>query len=101
MVYQPFLRYASRESLYAPLITDQVGIETYSKRPANRWGKGASMERKEIHALALVCHSMMATLHGIGLLYNFRRKNWIESAIHASVLCFNIKSVNSHRKEMK
>ena len=55
----------------------------------------------DLHAVALVAHTAMAVLHGLGIAFNLKRKNWIESGIHFSVLLFNLKSANSHRKELR
>ena len=56
---------------------------------------------REIHILSAFCHGMMSNLHILGFLYNLRKKNWGDCAIHAVALIYSAKSVHGHIKDAK
>jgi len=51
---------------------------------------------REIHVLASFVHGALATLHGIGIFYNLRRKNWLDAGIHATAAIYSLKAVKNH-----
>jgi hypothetical protein len=39
---------------------------------------------KELNSLAVFVHGSLFALHGLGMLYNLKRKNWQAAAIHGA-----------------
>lgn len=58
-------------------------------------------DEKEIQILATAVHSALATLHGISIIYNLRRKNYADTAIHSIVFLYDVWATFRHYKEME
>ena len=53
---------------------------------------------REIHILASFIHGMLVTLHGIGVVYNVRKKNRIDTLIHLVAAVYSVRAVRNHLK---
>lgn len=56
---------------------------------------------KEVHALAAVVHGALIALHTLGLIYNVRRKNRVDIAIHTFALGYSVRACTHHVKESR
>lgn len=56
---------------------------------------------KEQHVLAGFVHGILCFGHFLGICYNARKGNKIETAIHAGALAFDVISTLKHIKEAK
>ena len=54
---------------------------------------------REIHILASFVHGTLVALHTIGIIYNIRRKNRIDTAIHISAAIYSLRAVAHHIKK--
>lgn len=52
--------------------------------------------KREVQVLAIFAHGCLFTLHSIGLVYNFRRRNKLDCVIHASMLLYEGVAVTKH-----
>jgi hypothetical protein len=59
---------------------------------------GDNMRRPdlEIHLLGCFVHGVLAAFHGLGVLYNFRRKNWTDTTIHVLGAGYDAWAVRKH-----
>jgi hypothetical protein len=55
-------------------------------------------EPPELHALAGFVHGALAALHTLGALYNYRRKNWRDVAVHVAAAAYDMRSVRHHHR---
>lgn len=53
-------------------------------------------ERKELEILACFVHGALAALHALGALYNARRRNHTDTAIHALVFVYDAHAAFKH-----
>jgi hypothetical protein len=62
---------------------------------------GANMRRHEIeiHLLGCFVHGVLAAFHGLGVLYNFRRKNWMDTTIHVLGTGYDAWAVRNHYRK--
>lgn len=51
---------------------------------------------RELHIMAAFVHGMLATLHTIGTIYNFRRKNRLDAVIHSVAAIYSVRAVKNH-----
>lgn len=56
---------------------------------------------RTLQELALFVHSVLFTFHGLGLLYNLRRKNWVDSSIHLFAGGYDLWAVRKHIRALK
>lgn len=52
-----------------------------------------------MHELAIFVHSVLASFHILGSLYNYKRKNYKEAGLHLAVAGYDIYAVHHHIKE--
>lgn len=52
--------------------------------------------RRQLEELAVVVHGSLATLHLLGLLYNLRRRNVLDSLVHGAAALYDINAVRAH-----
>lgn len=57
-------------------------------------------DRQEIHAIASAVHGALVVLHGLGVLYNWKRKHWLNTAVHAYGVAFSLRATRHHMKEV-
>ena len=58
-------------------------------------------EMKELHVLASAVHGALSVLHALGVLYNVRKKNWKDVAIHTGACIYGTTSVIRHIKDVR
>ena len=56
---------------------------------------------REIHVLAGFCHGSMTILHFIGILYNIRKRNFKDVAIHTGAVIYGVSSTIRHYKDAR
>ena len=56
---------------------------------------------KETHALASFVHGALAAGHLLGCVYNLRKRNWYNLAVHAYAMGFSINATVHHSKECR
>lgn len=49
-----------------------------------------------IHELAAAVHGALVALHALGCLYNIRRRNWLDAAIHGAAVLYSADAVHGH-----
>lgn len=54
---------------------------------------------RELHVLGAAVHGFLAMGHAIGILYNLRRRQWKDAAIHAVVFVYDLGSAISHHRD--
>ena len=57
-------------------------------------------ESREMEVLAVVVHSSLAVLHALGFIYNIRRKNRLDAAIHAAAFIYDTNAVRTHVRSL-
>ncbi len=63
-----------------------------------RWDPMNSSDR-EVHLLAAFVHGALAALHTLGTIYNVRKDNRWQSAVHVGGVAFSLYAVRHHIKE--
>jgi hypothetical protein len=53
-------------------------------------------EEKELELLAALVHAVLAVLHLLGFVFNVRRRNRFDSAIHAGAAIYDTASAVKH-----
>jgi hypothetical protein len=53
-------------------------------------------EPPELHALGCFVHGALAALHTLGAVYNLRRRNWWDVAVHVSAALYDGRSAHRH-----
>ena len=53
-----------------------------------------------LHELALAVHSVLIFGHSLGAIYNFKRKNYWQTAIHFAAGGYDVWAANNHLKEI-
>ncbi len=53
----------------------------------------------EIHALGVFAHGALVALHALGIMFNLRRNNKTEAAMHTVAVGCSIYAVYTHVKE--
>ena len=56
--------------------------------------------RHELETLAMMVHSALATLHLLGAVYNFRKRNWDDTIIHSVVFAYDVHSAIRHARRL-
>lgn len=54
----------------------------------------------ELERLAIFVHSVLATFHCLGIVYNVRRKNWWDVAAHTLAACYDTQAALHHKKKI-
>ena len=60
-----------------------------------------SHKEAEIQILAAFVHGALSTLHGLGAVYNLKRKNWSAATIHITVGLWDLVATYQHYKKSK
>ncbi len=55
----------------------------------------------EVHALGCFVYGILVAFHALGILYNVRRRNHFDTAIHTAVLIYDAKAVHHHYQEAR
>ena len=71
-------------------------VEGVDGRRRQRTPLTARAEPAELHALAYFVHGALTALHTLGAIYNFRRRNWKDVAIHVAAALYDARSVRHH-----
>lgn len=58
-----------------------------------------SEKERQLSDLACFVHASLATLHVLGVIYNFKRNNYKNAAFHGIVFLYDIASFKNHLME--
>lgn len=56
---------------------------------------------RQLEALGVFVHGMLAGLHLLGVVHNVRKRNWIDVAAHASAAAYDIWAANEHMQDCR
>ena len=56
---------------------------------------------RELEGLATKVHGALGALHGLAVVYNLKRRNWRDAAIHAGFLVYDAAASYQHHKYKK
>ena len=56
---------------------------------------------KELHAMSAFVHGALVALHGLGIIYNLKRKNRWDVVAHAAALAYSLQATTHHIKESR
>lgn len=56
---------------------------------------------RQMAELAMFVHGALAGLHVLGVVYNFRRRNWWDVAAHAAAAVYDTHSVVKHAADCR
>ena len=62
---------------------------------------GEAHNEKEIQTLAAFVHGALSSLHALGAIYNFKRKNYSAAMIHTAVGVWDCVATFQHIKKSK
>lgn len=57
--------------------------------------------RRELHVLATFVHGVLCSFHVLGALYNYKRRNYKQAALHVAVAGYDAWAVAHHHQEAK
>lgn len=55
---------------------------------------------RQLQELGVFVHGVLAGLHLLGLVYNARRRNWIDVAAHGFAAAYDVYAVSKHMKAL-
>lgn len=55
----------------------------------------------EVHLLGVFVHGALSALHALGLVYNLRRKNTLDVAMHGAALIYSLHATTHHCRECR
>lgn len=55
----------------------------------------------ELQVLGAFVHGTLAALHGLGLVYNLRKKNYLDASIHAAAMAYDTWATYKHVNAVK
>ena len=58
-------------------------------------------EKYEVATLSAFVHGALASLHLLGLVYNYKRRNKMDIVMHGLALAYDFKSLVGHYKDAK
>lgn len=53
---------------------------------------------RQVQSLGIFVHGVLAGLHGLGAVYNAKRKNWLDVLAHSAALAYDTWAVVKHTK---
>ena len=56
---------------------------------------------KELQSLAIYVHGVLTGLHALGIIYNLRKRNWIDVAAHSGAAAYDLWATSKHIKALK
>ena len=56
---------------------------------------------RELQALGIFVHGVLAGLHTLGIVYNLRKRNWIDVAAHMGAGAYDLWATGRHVKALK
>lgn len=56
---------------------------------------------QELEKLAMFVHGMLAGLHLLGVVYNVKRKNYLDVTAHAAAFIYDIHAASKHSRNSK
>ncbi len=51
--------------------------------------------------LAVFVHGVLATFHALGVLYNWKRRNYTDVAIHGAAFTYDLHAVHKHIQDVR
>lgn len=54
---------------------------------------------RDTHEIACFVHGVLVAFHALGLLYNVKRRNWLDVGAHSLGVAYDLKSVHHHYTE--
>ena len=51
---------------------------------------------RDIQSLAIFVHGVLASLHTLGVIYNLRRKNWLQAGFHTMAAAYDAWATSEH-----
>lgn len=58
-------------------------------------------EQREMQFFAALIHGLLAAGHGLGLVYNIRKKNWMDVAVHSVASTYDLWAMQKHLARAK
>jgi len=55
---------------------------------------------RELELLAAFVHGALAFGHALGLVYNVRRRQWVDAAAHAAALIYDTRATVKHARDV-
>ena len=56
---------------------------------------------RELQALGIFVHGVLVGLHALGIVYNLRKRNWLDVAAHAGAGAYDFWATGRHVKALK
>lgn len=54
---------------------------------------------REVHALAVAVHGALTFAHTLGVIYNLRQKNKLDTLVHSLAIAYSLKAIHNHSKK--
>lgn len=61
----------------------------------------ATNPQRQLDELGVFVHGVLAGLHLLSLMYNLRRKNWLDVSVHSAAAAYDIYAVGKHHKRVR
>lgn len=55
---------------------------------------------RQLQVLGVFVHGVLAGLHALGIIYNLRRRNYSETAIHTAAATFSVVATTKHMRKV-
>jgi len=56
----------------------------------------AGKAEQDLEHLATFVHGVLAGLHALGIVYNIKRRNWIDVAVHSAAMSYDMFATAKH-----
>lgn len=54
------------------------------------------MAERQMQEIGMFVHGVLCAFHGLGILYNVKRKNWFDVAAHSAAMVYDAHAAHKH-----
>ena len=56
---------------------------------------------RQMQEIALMIHTLLTAGHCLGIVYNAKRRNWLDVAAHTAAATYDISAINKHMRALR
>ena len=61
----------------------------------------SDLGERHVQGISIFVHGVLAAFHCLGIISNWRRKNWRDVACHTAAAAYDVYAVNKHIKALE
>ena len=55
---------------------------------------------RQMQEIALMVHTLLTAGHCLGIVYNVKRRNWLDVAAHTAAAAYDVSAINKHMRTL-